>query len=122
MNITDLYTVDDHEAGAEMQVKSPSGKVTDFFICFVGRDSKAFRKLNHEHEKRVFGGGDEDESLAELMACAATDWRGLKDNKKAVKFSKAKVKQLMVNAPYIVEQANLFIGSRANFTKAKATN
>ena len=44
MDIDQLYTVEDHEEGAEMQVMGPRGKLLDMFIKVKGMEKKKFYK------------------------------------------------------------------------------
>jgi len=123
MDIEYLYTVDDHESGAEMQVNGPNGKPLDMFITVAGVDSKRWRKALHKGmSKRIKKSGDSDDIEAESLAEAILGWRGFMSDGKELKHSKAQAKKLLVNAPYIALQVDRFIANRANFTKGKATS
>ena len=45
MDVKNLYTLEAHEDGAEIQIKSPAdNEPTDFYIKVKGVDSKAYRE------------------------------------------------------------------------------
>lgn len=115
-NIEELFTLKEHNAGAEMQVRNKEGKLCDMFISVVGKDSKLWRNLEHELRVKTFKNeGDLQENRAEALACATLGWRGFNSKGKKLKFSKAKIKELYINAPYILEQVDLFLDDRSNF-------
>jgi len=62
MDIENLYTLDLHEAGAEMQVKDESGKPLEMYITIAGADSKAWKKATSEIKRAVLAGGDPEEA------------------------------------------------------------
>lgn len=122
MDINQLETAPIHEEGREVQIKGPDGLETDVYIHVVGVDSKTWRKIARKMQKGVI-----EESLpdkykddgiserAESIAQATIGWRGITDDGKEVKFSKSKAFNLYRNAPYILNQVDVFIGNRANF-------
>lgn len=118
MNLKDLYTVEKHETGAEMRVKDESGKELDMYITLAGVDSKVFRKAKSELQRRILNGEDNSEELrASALADVSIGWRGFMDDGEEIEFSREIIEQLYNNAPYVMEQADLFINSRENFTK-----
>lgn len=54
----------------------------------------------------------------ELVASAATAWSGIGLDEPETKFSTGKVIEAYTRLPWLFEQANLFLGNRANFMKA----
>lgn len=127
MDIDQLYTVDDHASGAEMQVKDIHGNALDMFITLIGCDAKEYTEIKSKLNKALIALSDDDtgegklDALAEAVACSSVAWSGFDDKGKALKFSKARIKQLYLSAPYIREQADGFMVSRANFIKGKAS-
>lgn len=121
MDIDELYTVERHETGAEMQLIDQSGNKTDCFIKLAGVDSKLWRKSFGKHRKEIISNARKDkdsvDATADLMASVTLGWRGFTYKGEPVEFSKTKAKQLYKNAPYILEQVDQFIADRANFTK-----
>jgi len=114
-DLDQLYTLDAHEKGAEMQVINQFGKKIDCFITFAGADSKIFREAWNENKLKALEG---DKNITEnMMAACAIEWRGFTSKGKIIKFSRKKVEQLLKNAPYIVRQADQFIAKRENFMK-----
>lgn len=127
MDIKGLYTSEEHSDGAEMQIMDKIGDSVDLFITMIGCDSKEWRKITSKLSRDLLMLSDEDDGSgridaeAEALACAAIGWRKFTDKDKEYKFSKARVKALYINAPYIREQADRFIAKRVNFIKSKAS-
>lgn len=119
MNIDELYTVEHHEKGAEMQVKDQFGKKTDFYITLAGVDSIQFRKAKMNLQRAILNDpeGDKEKFRIEAVADITLGWRGLASEGKPVEFSKDMVINIYSNAPYVMEQADEFINNRVNFTK-----
>lgn len=117
MEISQLYTVDSHENGAEMQVKDESGNDLDMYITLAGIDSKAFRKTKAKLQREIINGGDPEELRAEALADVTINWRGFLNDGNELEFTNDMAKQLYINAPYVMDQADVFINQRANFTK-----
>lgn len=120
MNIDDLYTVDKHEAGAEMQVENDKGDKLDMFITVVGVDSKLFRKVKNDLRRKILtsSGDVDDEALrAASMSLVTLGWRGFLNKGKEYKFTPKAAEKLYLNAPYLMEQVDDFINNRLNFSK-----
>jgi hypothetical protein len=119
MNIEDLYTAENHDAGAEMQVKDYTGKDLDMFITVVGVDSKLFRKVKNELRREILKDIDADtEGLrAKSQAEVTLGWRGFQSEGEDLEFTQEKAEQLYINAPYLMNQIDQFINNRLNFTK-----
>ena len=116
-NIDELYTLEHHENGAEMQVKDENGNDLDMYLILAGTDSKRFRE-GFAKAKREALLDDETDTNVITLSEATIGWRGFMSKGKELEFSKEKVEQLYRNAPYIMTQVNFFIGNRANFTKS----
>jgi len=132
MDYEELFTTPSHEDGAEVQIHDMNGKATDMYLLIKGIDSKAWRKEKHSLEQRAMiirsmpdadrVKIDPDETASDALANCVISWRGFKSKGKEVEFSTDKVKQLFLNAPYIMEQVDRFFSKRVNFTKGKATD
>jgi len=123
MEISSLYTADSHANGAEMQVKDQFGSDTDGFISFVGMDSDLWRKNKRESDRAALmaemGKSDDDtDFIALLLSKAALSWRGFTKDGEDMAFSTEAVLALFEAAPYILSQANHFIGNNGNFTES----
>lgn len=120
MNFDELLTLEDHEEGAEINIKHPkTGKETDVFIKVLGPDSREFRKAKKKVFREMFKeepDEDFDEELETLVA-VTVGWRGIVKNGQELKFSKQAVRDLYLGSPNILSQVNLFVGNRKNFTK-----
>jgi len=120
MDITELYTRDAHEQGAEMQIKDKTGQPAEMYISLVGMDSKTWRSLMAEQNRKLMAeNADVDEIKAETFASATLSWRGFMSKGEEIAFSREKVLELYTQAPYIVDQVNHFVGDRLNFTHGK---
>ena len=119
MNVDELYTKEHHEKGAVMQVEDAEGNKLDMFITLAGVDSKAFRTAKVKLQRAVLDDleGDNDLKRADALASITLSWKGFKSKGKKLEFSKKKVAQLYFNAPYVMDQADIFINKRVNFTK-----
>ena len=83
MDIKGLYTVEKHEAGAEVRITSPvDGDLTDFYILVQGIDSKAYRSAVIAYQRRLLA--EQEGGEAELLAAVTIGWRGLNDWKAEV--------------------------------------
>jgi hypothetical protein len=120
MDINDLYSLERHETGAEMQVRDENGEKLDAFITIAGVDSKLFRKAKNELRREILKDIDADyeELRAKKIAEVTIGWRGFNNGTKKLKFTKKLAEQLYLNAPYLMDQADEFINTRLNFTKS----
>jgi len=118
MNIEDLYTVESHESGAEMQVNDESGKALDMYITLAGIDSRVLRQAKSKLQREILTGDDTDDLRADALASCTIGWRGFMNNGIELKFTTDMAKQLYMNAPYVMDQADVFINQRVNFTKS----
>ena len=118
MDITSLYTADRHNEGAKMRVMDEFGVKTDLYITLAGQDSDIWinitRANQHKAIRRMIS-KEEDEELenenTEMILKASIGWDGVD-----IEFSKEAALVLYQKAPYIVDQAILFINNRVNFT------
>ena len=127
IELSSLYTVDDHGAGAEMRVKDVNGKPTELYITFVGIDSEKWddvqAEFRHKQADAIREGGRKNSKVkSEMLAAAAIGWRGAGSNGVDVEFSVENVGTLLFNAPYVRAQADDFIATRVNFTKGQPLN
>lgn len=129
MNVTDLYTVEAHDEGADLNIKDPNTRkpIENCFITIAGPDSKIFRKAEKlQYKKTLLAMASDEENAddliekdAEFLAEITLGWRGIDKNDQgdALEFSKEEAKKLYLNAPFIRDQVNTFSQTRANFTK-----
>ena len=120
MKLKDIYTVDDHELGAEVRIRDGEGKLTSLYIKCKGVDSASYRKQLKIQKKKYQDALlqnvelDEDEFVADALVESIIGWRGTDEE-----YSKVLCKELLTNAPFVREQIDAFMSDRANFTKAK---
>lgn len=123
MNVDELYTLERHEKGAEMQVKNEKGKPLNVYLTLAGVDSKAYRKsmtVMYKQFRSVDGTDpsniDTDAIKANAFSEITIGWSGfVGDDNKELEFSKEGVTALYLNAPYIMKQVDSFIDERENF-------
>ena len=120
MKLTDLYTVDKHDAGAEVQILDGEGNKTPLKIRVRGMDSAVFRAATKRQQKLYVEAMREDREydseigVIDGLVDATMGWSGTDE-----KFTPELCKELYEKAPYVKDQIDRFIGDRANFTKAK---
>lgn len=120
MKLNDIYTVDDHELGAEVRIKDGNGKLTALWIKVKGADSVAYRKQLKLQKKKYQEALlqkrdlDEDDFVIEALSEIIIGWRGTDEE-----YSKELCVELLTKAPFVRDQIDAFMSNRANFTKAK---
>lgn len=116
MDLKQLYTVDAHDEGIEICIKSPlDGKDTDFYITVMGVDSKAYRDAVKGYHRKLLNkeeGGDID-----LLVAVTKSWKGLQDKGKEVKFTPEIAADLYRQSPNIAYQIDNVVADRKNFIK-----
>lgn len=122
MEITNLYTAEAHESGAEVRIVNPeTGENTDCYITIVGVDSKTFRSAKRKWQRKALDAIRDNKAIPDddfgLLIDAAVDWRGFESEGKELAFSKKSLKALFNGAPLIADQVDKFIHDRANFTE-----
>lgn len=126
MELNQLETVTDHDAGAEYNVLSPvDGKPTDVFIKIKGADSKAWRLAKKKQTQQIIDARatstmdqlDYEAMDAEALAEVTMSWKGITKDGKPYEFSKANAEQLYKESPSVTAQLIEFLSNRANFTK-----
>lgn len=113
------------DAGAEMVVVDPgTGEPTDAVIRLAGADSQAWRRANHELATRLLKSSrgkidkafDEREAnTAEMLASVTLGWQNIEEMGKELVYTPEAAKKLYLVYPWLAEQADNFIGNRANF-------
>lgn len=98
------------------------GSMLDCSIILAGPDSDIWvsitRKNQREALKRIMGGEASDDDNMQMVLDATLGWEGFTQDSKSLEFSKEAALILYQKAPYIVDQAILFINNRANFTES----
>lgn len=126
MELSNLLTVDDHEAGAECNIVSPvDGKPTDVFILLAGADSAIWRKQKRKQTSEIMASArsktpvdlDYDQMDIAALVEATLGWRGIVSGGEPYEFSKENALALYTGSPGIVNQLLDFIADKRNFTK-----
>lgn len=124
------------EAGVDMQVKSLQGDILKdkdgkpVTLKLLGPDSDKYRALTRAQVRKRFQRASspdvardtyvEDEADAlEIMVACTVGWSGILTTKgEPIPCTPDTVRALYTNFPAIRDQADVFMASRANFTKA----
>lgn len=121
------------EKGAVMELVNPVDGETllddegnPVSIKLLGQDSKAWRKMNRDFtrkktsemaksRRRSVDFTMTDEEKAEMVAACTIGWSGIEEDGQAIEFSQESAKDIYMKYSWIREQADEFIGDRANF-------
>lgn len=116
MDIDQLYTVEDHEKGAKMELLDQLGKKTGLFFRVVGVDSKKWRGLSKKIQI-LNEDSDNRGETAKVLSEAIIGYEKIQSGGKDLEFSKKMTEKILLNAPYLMGQVTKFILDRANFIK-----
>jgi hypothetical protein len=124
------------ESGVDMQVKSLKGDIlkdkdgNPVTLHLLGPDSDKYRAMTRAQVRKRFSrmstadagkdtfAEDEADALAILVACTV-GWSGINTTKgEPIPCDADTVRALYTNFPAIRDQADVFMATRANFTKA----
>lgn len=120
MKLNDLYTVENHEDGAELQIKDENGKKTPLWLTVKGTDSLTYRNELKKQKNAYVEASRNDKTLdtdnfvIDTLVASTSGWRGTDEE-----FTKELCRELYENAPFVKEQVDDFMTERKNFTKAK---
>ena len=126
MELSNLLTVDDHDAGAECNILSPvDGKPTDVYILLAGADSAVWRKQKLKQTSEIMASArskkpidlDYDQMDIAALVEATLGWRGIVSGGNPFEFSKENALKLYSGSPGIVNQLLDFIADKRNFIK-----
>jgi|TARA_R110000822_G_scaffold45921_4_gene122590 hypothetical protein len=126
MELSNLLTVDDHDAGAECNIVSPiDGKKTDVYILIAGADSAAWRKQKRKQTSEIMSSTrskkdvslDYDKMDIEAVVEITLGWRGIVSNGNDYPYNKENALALYSKSPGIVNQLLDFIANKRNFIK-----
>lgn len=134
MDLSAFDTSDLANAGAAMELRDPTGNPvlqddgSPVTITLLGEDSDIVTRVSNQHANQFLRGasGGGQSITAEMsktneinkFAAATVGWSGIVVDGEVVKFSTDAAKSLYRRFPWIRDQARVFIGDRANFTKA----
>jgi hypothetical protein len=122
MDISQLATVERHEAGMEFQlVNQLTGEKEDAVFKVKGTDSKAWREASKMQRRKHI----EDESvdfvdheyLWPMVASVIIGWDNLLKGGEQFEYSEENAQWLCENSPVVVSQIFAFIVDRDNFTE-----
>lgn len=121
MDIGQLATVENHEAGAEFQLlNTATGEKEDVIFTVKGLDSKAWREAQKEQRRKNESKEEVDffdhDYLWPMVSKVIIDWRNLENRGKPFEYSEENAKWLCENSPNVVNQIFAFLLDRENFT------
>jgi hypothetical protein len=131
MDLSTLDTTAVSETGAKMEVTHPvSGALlAGTSIVLAGQDSDRYRAMDRKiSNKRLAQSGNgqrlkltaeslEADNLNKLVACTIS-WEGIAFGGSPKECTPENVREAYTRLPWLREQAETFIGDRANFLKA----
>jgi hypothetical protein len=126
MELSNLLTVADHEAGAECRLFSPKdGSITDTYILLAGVDSAVWRKAKRRQTSEIMAATrskepvdlDYDAMDVTALVDATISWRGITSQGNPYEFTKENALALYSGSPDVVKQLLDFIADKRNFTK-----
>lgn len=127
MEIDSLFTAQDHENGAELNVVHPAtSEPTSIYLRLAGVDSRIFRTAVRERQRlrseTLSKGASEDADLEEvrdvdILVSATLGWRGIMNDGEEMPFSSDAVRTLYLKSPGVRNQVERFIYNRRNFIK-----
>jgi hypothetical protein len=145
LSLAKLQTAVNANAGRVLQLEHPDDRTPLFFdtekkvpvqLTLLGKDSDAYIKAERHNRNRAvenikkrvaFSAAEDDRLGAETLARCTTAWQGIpqgwidsSDNEEPAEYSYDNALRMYENAgvAWVKEQADDFIGKRANFLKA----
>lgn len=119
------------EKGASLELLGPDDEPLmhnkkPVTIKLLGTDSKTWRNLNRDRSRKLSAQMQKkgrkkidftmsDEDTCEMLAACTLGWEGIDVNDKPLEFSKDAAFDMYMEHLWIREQADAFIGDRANF-------
>jgi hypothetical protein len=124
MDINDLKVTPSHNKGVDVYIRDKSGNETDIVFKIAGTYSEVALIAGAEYERQKILLISQDSYSVEsdfqlrvnFMADLIIDWSGIESDGKALKFSKETARDLLANAPYIVDQVYIASNKLENFT------
>lgn len=134
MDLSALDTSELANLGAILELRDPAGNPvlqddgSPVTLTLLGEDSEVVTKINNHNANQYLRGasGSGQTVTVEMsrtneinkFAAATTGWSGVVVDGEALKFSAEAAKALYRRFPWIRDQVRVFVGDRANFTKA----
>lgn len=121
MELSTICTKGRHDKGAKMRVLDEMGLETDIYIILAGQDSDLWQSIARENQQEALRRMVNKEELKSqdntaMILNATIGWEGITQGGEPLVFSKEAALSLYDQAPFIVDQAILFISNRKNFT------
>ena len=137
MDLAQFDTTTTADAGAFMQLVNPATGAVLFTkdqepigIIFAGADSDRARSYTRKSQNRrlamapqrrgkITAEEIEEDGIGLLVACAI-NWKNVSLDGAPLEFNEANLRKLFARIPAFREQADAFIGERANFLRSDA--
>ena len=122
MDLTNFNLAEKSEEGAELTLVSPAGEELDAKIVLVGKDSpkyrNAFKKIIERKSVKKQKKIDldlADRETVELVTACTISWQNIEEDGVVIEFNAENAKRIYTEHAWVREQADEFIGDRANF-------
>ena len=120
MNLGKLFTADNHESGADIEILDTDLAKTGITIRIKGIDSPTYREVQAAAEREYIASGyKREQTIAERLAALTIGWDGMPnpDGSGLLEFSTENAEMIYRKGPFIAEQVNRAMANRANFMK-----
>lgn len=125
MDLKQYDVVNAAETGAQLTLRDPvSGESLDATITLLGSDSEAYRKAQAEEQERIMKRKQSGERVepsewrevaCNVLAKATIGWKNITEGEKKLECNEKNARYVYRTYPWIREQADEFVGKRANF-------
>lgn len=135
MDLSKFNVTQQAEVGADLELLDPNDEPLTYksgkkekpvTIKLLGTDSKIWRNKNREFKRKITSKmvrnkaknvdySMSEEETCEMLAACTIGWEGIDVNKEKLEFSTEAAYQMYMDHLWIREQADTFIGDRANF-------
>lgn len=126
-NLSSFGTRNTANSGVVIEIPDPStGAPTGFKVKILGKDSDAYRKVESEQRERAIRAANTtgtfrvspeviENNALELILASVIGWEGLEDENGPVPFSREKLRETLVEYPYLREVLDRNIADRSLF-------
>lgn len=123
MSNFDLSSLEQEKLDADwMEVESPIGEPLGIHLYLASQDSEEYKKkLRQQQDKHLkkkkmkMSAEEADNDNRELLVACVLKWQGVAYSGEELECNAENVRWVLKNFPFIEEQANEFVGDRANF-------
>lgn len=135
MDLSNFDTTAAAQAGAKLELKAPNGDPllqddgAPVTITLLGRDSDVWRRAERaaldrrvNTRKKTVQSADLERDALEALVAVTVGWSGIVLDGNALDCTPPNVRRVYERFRWVREQVDEFVGDRANFLPASATN